>query len=187
LALDFRRVSFSFAPVWRKIMPAAPVNVVPIALFAIVAWRMFGRFRRNIGRQSLKPKRMISRIMIYAVLTLFLAAISLVLVARLTVFAGLIGGVLTGAGLGLYGLHLTRFETTPEGRFYTPNPYMGVGLSMLLVARLAYRLIVLSGTAGQSQTQPQLMQSPLTMFIFGLLAGYYMAYFTGVLIRSREK
>ena len=30
------------------------------------------------------------------------------------------------------------------------------------------------------------MHSPLTLFIYGLLAGYYMAYFTGVLARSHE-
>jgi len=166
-------------------MPGAPVNILPAVLIFIVGWRLYGRFRRNIGRQLLKPRRMIFRISIYAVLTMVLAAVSLVVIPRLSVFAGLLAGVVLGAALGLYGLHLTRFETTAEGRFYTPNPYMGAGLSMLLVARLAYRILTLSGAAAQSRTQPQLMQSPLTMFIFGLLAGYYMAYFTGVLVRSR--
>jgi hypothetical protein len=168
-------------------MPAAPVNIVPTILIFVVGWRLISRFRRNFGRQSLRPKRMIMRITIYALLTLFLAVVSLVLVPRLSVFLGLVGGLAPGAALGLYGLHLTRFEKTPEGRFYTPNPYMGVGLSMLLVARLLYRFLAVSGMAAPPQTQPQLMQSPLTYFIYGLLAGYYMAYFTGVLARSREK
>jgi hypothetical protein len=187
LALDFRRGSFSFAAVRKKFMPAAPVNVVPIAVLCLIGWRVYGRCRRSVGRQPLNPKRMILRIVIYALLTLILAVVSLVLVPRLTVFAGLLGGLAPGAALGLYGLHLTRFETTAEGRFYTPNPYMGVGVSMLLVARLAYRILVLSGTAAQPGTRPQVMQSPLTFFLFGLLAGYYMAYFNGVLAHSREK
>jgi hypothetical protein len=168
-------------------MPAAPVNIVPTVVLFLVGWRVVSRVRRNIGRQPLRPKRMILRIVIYAVVTLLLAVVSLVLVPRASVFAGLLGGVVLGAGLGLYGLHLTLFETTAEGRFYTPNPYMGVGLSMLLVARLAYRFIAISGVAQQPQMQPQLMQSALTYFIFGLLAGYYMAYFAGVLARSNEK
>jgi hypothetical protein len=168
-------------------MPAAPTNIVPIFIVCLLGWRMYGRFRRNVGRQPLNPRRMMLRLGVYAVLTLILAAVSLVLTSRLSVFAGLLGGLVPGAALGLYGLHLTRFETTPEGRFYTPNPYMGVGLSMLLAGRLAYRILVLSGATAQPGTQPQLMQSPLTFFIFGLLAGYYMAYFTGVLVRSREK
>ena len=168
-------------------MPVAPVNLVPTILIFVVGWRLYGRFRRNIGRQPLKPKRMIFRICIYAALTVFFAVASLVLVPHLSVFLGLLGGLAPGAALGLYGLHLTRFETTPEGRFYTPNPYMGVGLSMLLVARLFYRYLAFSSAAAQPPPPPQLMQSPLTLFVFGLLAGYYLAYFTGVLVRSREK
>lgn len=166
-------------------MPGAPVNVVPAIVVFLVGWRVYSRFRRNIGRQPVTRGRMLARILIYAVLTLVFAAISLLLASRLAVFGGLAAGLVLGAPLGLYGLYLTRFETTPQGRFYTPNPYMGVGLSMLLVVRLAYRLLIVSGAAGQARTQPQLMQSPLTMFIFGLLAGYYMAYFIGVLVRSQ--
>ncbi len=129
---------------------------------------------------------MMVRIGIYAVFSLFLGVFSLLTVGRLAVIGGLAGGLALGVPLGLYGLHLTRFETTPEGRFYTPNPYMGVGLSMLLAGRVAYRLLVFSSASGQGTAQPQLMHSPLTLFIYGLLAGYYMAYFTGVLARSHE-
>jgi hypothetical protein len=168
-------------------MQAAPFNIVPLAVVSLIGWRIITRIRRNIGRQPLNPKRMILRIVLYALLTLALAGISLMLVSRLDVFIGLLGGLLPGAALGLYGLHLTRFETTPQGRFYTPNPYMGAGVSMLLVVRLGYRLFALAGPGAQSRTQPQLMQSPLTMSLFGLLAGYYIAYFAGVLVRSREK
>ena len=62
---------------------------------------------------------------------------------------------------------------------------MGVGISMLFVARLAYRLTVLYGTSAEPST-PQLMRSPLTMFLFGLLAGYYITYFIGILMRNKE-
>jgi hypothetical protein len=168
-------------------MPGAPVNVIPTVLVLVVGWRLYGRFRRNIGRQPLQRRRMIFRISIYAVFTVGLGVVSFLLARRLSVFAGLLGGVALGVGLGLYGLHLTRCETTAEGFFYTPNPYMGLGLSLLLVGRLAYRLMVLTHTGVESPVTPQLMQSPLTLFIFGLLAGYYMAYFTGILRRSREK
>jgi hypothetical protein len=124
-------------------------------------------------------------ITIYTVLTLLLGFFSIVLTHGFSVLAGLLGGMAAGAPLGFYGLHLTRFETTDKGFFYTPNPYMGLGLSMLFVARLAYRIIVLSSASAQS-TAPEIMQSPLTMCIYGLLAGYYVVYFIGVLMRSRE-
>jgi hypothetical protein len=95
--------------------------------------------------------------------------------------------VVTGALLGLYGLHLTRFEKEGEAVFYTPNPYMGAALLILLAARLAYRFLVLTRPAKPSVMRPELMQSPLTMFLFGLLAGYYMTYYAGVLRRNRKQ
>jgi hypothetical protein len=164
-------------------MPVAP-NVVPTLLLIIVGWRMVIRFRRNVGRQPLNPKRMIFRICIYALITSLLAAAAMVPELRLPVLAGLAGGLVGGAALGFYGLHLTRCETTTEGRFYTPNPYMGVGLSVLLLGRLIYRCVEISN-ATQSGAVPHFEQSPLTLFFYGLLAGYYMTYFAGVLQRHR--
>lgn len=165
-------------------MPGQPVNYVPIAIICLFVWRIYSRVRRTIARQRVTPGRMIARIVIYAILTLLFAVVSILFFGELRGFASLIAGVAGGAGLALIGLQLTRFETTPEGRFYTPNPYMGVGLSVLLIGRILYRVMVVS-SAAQSHTQPQLMQSPLTYFFYGLLAGYYMAFFTGVLLRSR--
>jgi hypothetical protein len=167
-------------------MPGAPVNVLPVLVVAFVGWRMYGRLRRNVGRQLFKRRRLNYRICIYGALTLLLAGISLLAVHPLRLMAGLFGGLIAGAPLGLYGLRLTRFETDAEGRFYTPNPYMGVGLSLLLAGRLAYRLIVLSRQATQTHARPQAMQSPLTLFLFGLLAGYYIVYFSGILARHRD-
>ena len=138
--------------------------------------------RRNIGRQSLQPKRMITRIVIYACVTCLLLAFSLVY-PRLLV--GLGAGLALGVPLAFVGLKLTKFEATAAGRFYTPNPYIGSALTVLLAARLVYRLFVLS-TISQSPTQPPpLMQSSLTLCVFGIIAGYYMAYYIGVLMRSK--
>ena len=38
-----------------------------------------------------------------------------------------------GVPLGLIGLRLTSFETTPEGRFYTSHPYIGVTIAAVFV------------------------------------------------------
>lgn len=167
-------------------MPAAPANFVPILVVFVVGWRVLVRLRRNIGRQRLSPKRLKFRIALYAVVTICLVVFSASLASRVAILGGLLAGLLPGVALGIYGLSLTKFETTAEGRFYTPNPYMGIGLSMLMVGRLAYRYIVLYGAADRPAPAPQLMHSSLTLFIFGLLAGYYMAYFIGILSRSRD-
>jgi hypothetical protein len=175
---------FRELPAWpRNKMPINPNKFLPVVILAVVALRVYGRVRRNIGRQPLQPKRLKARIAIYAVVTLLLVAVSITISPRMLI--GLGSGLALGALLALAGLRLTRFETVAEGRFYTPNLYFGAGLSILLVARLGYRLMVLSDVSQDAPAPPGLMQSALTFCVVGLLAGYYMAYFTGVLARSR--
>jgi len=101
------------------------------------------------------------------------------------VAAGLAGGV----ALALFGLKLTRFETTPQGHFYTPHGGIGLALSTLLIGRLAYRFVVIwpSLQAAHSADEnpfASFQRSPLTSAMFALLIGYYVAYYAGVLIRS---
>ena len=88
--------------------------------------------------------------------------------------------------MGLLGLRLTKFETTNEGHFYTPNIYIGVTLSALFIGRMAYRFITNPGMmSGQSQSTP--FQSPLTLVILGLTVGYYLVYRIGVLVHNHDK
>jgi hypothetical protein len=160
-------------------------KIVPLLLAVFIAWRMYVRLRRNIGRQAMQPKRMLTRVIILAVVTVALTAFSLL---NLRVLAGLGFGFVLGLPLAWVGLKMTRFEATAEGRFYTPNSTIGIGLGILLVGRLVYRLMVIlpnMRNAAQHPQQPALMQSPLSLFVFGLLAGYYIAYYVGVLARNR--
>jgi len=157
-------------------------QIVPLIFVCLIAWRMYFRLRRNIGQQALQPKRMVARIVIFAVLTCGLAVFSF-LHPRLLIGLGV--GLALGLPLGLVGLKLTQFEVTPQGRFYTPNSSIGVGLTILLVGRLAYRIMVLMTISNNPPQSPALMQSALSFCVFGLLAGYYMTYYIGVLMRSR--
>ena len=168
-------------------MTGTPVNIVPVLIIAFAGWRVAARIRRSIGRQVVTTWRMVVRVGIYAVITLFLAGSLLLLGGSMAALGALFGGLVGGALLGLFGLHLTRFETTPEGRFYTPNPYIGAGVVTLLVARLAYRYLSHSGAATVAQIDPRLAFTPLTMLSFGLLAGYYIAYFIGVFLKTRTE
>jgi hypothetical protein len=159
----------------------APPNLVPLVFLGLIGWRIYRRVRRSIGRQPVRRKRLIAGIVIYSVLCVLLA---LVAMGHPKVLAGLGGGLLVGVPLGLLALRFTRFETTPEGRFYTSHPYIGITIAAVLVVRMFYRLTTLFGNPSQLQRQPVLMQSPLTLSLFGLLAGYYIAYNSGVLVRS---
>ncbi|HET9470959.1 MAG TPA: hypothetical protein VFO24_07615, partial [Usitatibacter sp.] len=79
---------------------------------------------------------------------------------------------------------LTRFERTAEGFFYTPSAHIGIALSALLAVRIAWRLFEV-GAGAAAAGGPDFARSPLTLAVFGTLAGYYAAYAVG-LIRWRR-
>ncbi|MEG2942039.1 MAG: DUF1453 domain-containing protein [Thermomonas sp.] len=155
-------------------------------LAPVVLLVLYRRLRRHIGRQPLRAWRIGLRLagVCIAALALLLIGVAGALggsMAGLGVLAGLAGGGL----LGSYGLRLTRFETTPEGRFYTPNPWLGVGLSALMLGRLAYRFVVVRDvsqavTLTDSTALGILHRSPLTLAIAGLLVGYFLRYSLGL-------
>jgi hypothetical protein len=79
-------------------------------------------------------------------------------------------------------LRVTRFENTPQGLFYTPSAHVGIALSLVFVGRILYRLYQLYGNPGDSAQPPAAYATtPLTLLIFGALAGYYVTYAIGLL------
>ena len=98
-------------------------------------------------------------------------------------------GLACGAALGYLGLRHTRFEVTPEGRFYTPHTYIGLAVTLLFLGRLAYRAVSLSngtnGMPGGDSTLAAASQGPLTLGVFAVLLGYYLVFYSGVLLWSR--
>lgn len=159
------------------------MTTAPVILFGgLMVWGIIRRVRRNIGRQPLHPRRAITSIVILSLVTVLVASLSL---QNTSLLLGFGGGLLLGALLGLVGLRLTRFETTAEGHFYTPNIHIGIALSVLFVGRMAYRFIVLGGA--DAQNHAPVFQSPLTLVILGLNVGYYLVYQTGILIHNHDK
>ncbi len=161
------------------------------AVFAVlvVAALYYRRMRRLFGRQRVQPTRMKFRI----VFLLFVGALLLLRgmahadSAAVAMAAGLAGGV----ALALLGLKLTRFETTAQGRFYTPHGGIGLALSALLIGRLVYRFVVLwpqlqAAQGAGADPLSGFEHSPLTLALFALLIGYYVAYYAGILMRSTD-
>jgi len=167
-------------------LPAA--NVLPfLVIVPLIVWRMYSRVRRNIGRQPLSKIRPYITIGLFPLLVVLLgwgAAMRPGLATAL--LAALGGGIVGGVVLGYYGLRHTRFEVTPQGLFYTPNAHIGIALSLLFVGRVVYRMVVLYSQNPYAQQSPQdFSASPLTLGIFGLLAGYYVTYAIGLIRWAR--
>lgn len=173
-------------------MPAHLTNY--LIMLPLLAWIIWRRISRSFGRQPIQRKRMIFRVVVFSIIG---AALALSGFHRLELAEGLFGGVMIGGAIGLVGLRLTRFEIDPvKGDCYIPNAWIGALLSVLLLGRLAWRLMVIwpqfqhgsmaaqaVGSGGQSIGYAS---SPLTMLVIGLLVGYYIAYYSGVLIHHRR-
>ena len=56
-------------------MSSAPI--APVLIGGLVAWGIYRRVRRNIGRQKLRPRRITVSIVILSVVTVLLSILSL--------------------------------------------------------------------------------------------------------------
>ena len=165
-----------------------PKIITPILVAALVVFGIVRRLRRTFGRQPVQPGRIWFRI---GVLTLAGGLVAATSVTRGTeMLEALVGGLACGTALAYVGLRHTRFEATPEGRFYTPHTYIGLAVTLLFLGRLLYRFLYLSnGANGIFGADPNAaaayQRSPLTVGIFAVLVGYYVLFYAGVLLRTR--
>ena len=172
---------------------AAPMNPQLIGMLVsvpLMAWGIYRRVRSSFGRQPIRSKRMVVRIVILSVLVVGFGLSGLYNPALLE---GLLAGLGLGAAVGYVGLRLTRFETTAEGDRYIPNTWIGAAVTALLLGRVAYRFVVAgslaagdAATTAAAQQHPQIGNSPLTLLVLGLTFGYYICYYAGLLVHHRR-
>lgn len=168
----------------------APHFTLPLAMIPVVAFAVWRRVRTQFGPQPIRRNRMTARIVILAVIGSLIASFA---IRDVRLMEGLVGGVIAGAALGLLGLRLSRFELDPvKGDCYVPNPYIGSFITVLLLGRLVWRFAMLSPQlrdptgATPPIHGPDIGQSPLTLAMFGLLVGYYICYYSGLLIHHQR-
>ncbi|MFT3906568.1 MAG: DUF1453 family protein [Steroidobacteraceae bacterium] len=156
-----------------------PTTVTYLIAAPLIVWRMVVRVRRMIGRQHYSRVRPWITLSVFPLLLLWLAYVARTHAQALEALgAGLVLGVI----MGILGLRHTRFEATPQGLYYTPNAHLGIALSAIFAARVLYRMIQLGGvTPGAAEPGSLYSGSPLTLAVFGLLAGYYVTYAIGLL------
>ena len=166
-------------------MPAiSPSTVVLALLVPLLAWHVYRRFRRMVGQQRLSKVRPWIQLVLFPVLVVLFGLSALAHPERLLWLAA---GLAAGALLGVFGLSKTVFQPTPEGLFYTPSVHLGIVLSSLFALRIAYRLVQKYFLEPQmSKDFSDFARSPMTLAVFGLLAGYYIAYAIG-LARWRQR
>jgi hypothetical protein len=147
---------------------------------AIVAFGVYRRVRRNIGRQPLTAARQYVRMTVFSVLCIVLASLQPLHAAGV---ASIASGLILGAAIGWFALRHTQFEATPQGCYYTPHLYIGVAVTALFIGRLLYRMVLVYDAASQAGAgMPRTPNgNPLTLGILFLTASYYIVYCTGLL------
>jgi hypothetical protein len=164
--------------------PQALSIAISLPLIVLMYYR---RFRRSFGRQPVQPGRMITRVVSLSVIGGALLVLSLM---DQRMLAGEVAGLVAGAALGFWGLKLTRFERQGDGVHYIPHSWFGIGIMVLLLGRLAYRYMVMLPAMHVAQAgaqQSPYPRSPLTLALFGLLVGYYVCYYIGVLRAAKKQ
>jgi hypothetical protein len=169
----------------------------PVTGFLIVALLLFAvyrRIRRNVGRQPLRPTRLLVRLMLLGVAGVGLLSSGLHDDA-LVVSSAL--GIAVGITLAIYALRHTRIETADDNLFYIGHPLIGLGISVLLVGRVVYRMGLIYPAIRQSGMPhseglggpgalAQSLSNPATIGIAGLTIAYYLVYYAGLVAKGRK-
>ncbi len=159
-------------------MPAALAPAVPYLAVAAIGWAYYRRIRRSFGRQRWQPRRTGARLALVAVA---LAGLAMAAAFLPHVGIGVATGAVVGAALGVLALRHTHAEWVDGQGWYTPNPWIGGALTILLLGRLAWRYThgVFSGAAAQTVQQA----SPLTLGIAATLVVYSLVQGIGLFLR----
>ena len=92
-------------------------------------------------------------------------------------------GLVLGGGLGALALRHTHVEAADGAHWYTPNPWIGGALSLLLVGRLAWRYGHGAFSSGAAQAAQN--ANPLTLGIAATLVAFYLVNGAGLAWRVR--
>lgn len=160
----------------------APTTLSPLLLTAAVGFAYVRRIRRSFGRQPYHPKRTYARVVLLALASAFLMVAAMMLPVA-NVALAITAGFVVGGTLSAFAVRHMRVDVADGACWYTPNPWIGGVLSLLLVARLAWRFGngALSGGASQAAQNA----SPLTLGLAAILVAFYLVNGAGLAWRMR--
>lgn len=163
-------------------MPAALPVYMPWLMTAGFGWLYYRRIRRHFGRQPWQPRRTRVRIVLLALVSVMLGLAAAYVPHVAT---GMVAGALAGLALGVFALRHTRIDVRDGKPGYTPNPWIGGALSLLLVGRLAWRWY--GGAFSQGAAYTTGNASPLTMSLAAALVVYSLVQAVGLTLRMRAQ
>ena len=166
------------------------VVLLPLVLIALMPLILVQRYRAGAARRMARPWMATLNVALMAFSAFcFLAGAVVTAVWVPNAFTGAAAGVAVGAGLGLVGLMLTRWEATAATLHYTPNRWLGLLVTFVVSARVLYGLwrswtVAAAGVSGTPMVLA--FGIPESLAAGGTVIGYYVAYGLGVRRRIRK-
>ena len=183
-------------------MHPASSQIVPFLFAALVVWSIYRRLRRSFGKQRLRPVQMGIRIGLFLLIGGLLLPSVMHSSVYLASLESLLGGLLAGVALAVWGASRTRYLREQGQLFYVPHTYTGLAVSLLFLGRLVYRFVQVyslqsaaqggaaaataAGSPNPGFAATSMVSTPLTLGLFYVLVGYYVCYFSVVLWKSKH-
>jgi len=160
------------------------VLVLPLVMIALMPLILIQRYRIGTARRMARPWMVTFNVVLMGFSAIcFLASAGVTTVWVPGAFTGAAAGVTLGAGLGLVGLMLTRWESTAATLHYTPNRWLVLVVTFVVSARVLYGLwrswrFAEAGVYGTPMVVA--FGIPESLAAGGMVIGYYLAYWLGV-------
>jgi voltage-gated potassium channel Kch len=170
---------------------------VPIIFFALLLFVLLAfagvvllslalRYRAGTARRQ--GRRWVASMNVW--MTIFSAALFLCFTFLISFWLGptlqfALAGMAVGGFFGLLGLILTRWESHPEGLFYTPSRWLVLLIMLAIAARLVYGWwhTMHRGAPDGQHWFLSASGTQLSIAVAAGLIGYYLVYAIGVRIR----
>jgi hypothetical protein len=173
---------------------------VPIILFGLLLFVLlaFGglvllslALRYRAGTSRRQGRRWVATMNVW--MTSFSAAFFLFFAFLISFWLGpslrfALAGMGVGGCLGLVGLAVTRWESEPQGLFYTPSRWLALLVTVAIGARLAYGWwhATHPGNLAEQHWLLSASGTQVSIAVAAGLIGYYLVYAIGVRIRDRR-
>ena len=173
-------------------------SAVPIILIALLLFVLFAlagvillslalRYRAGTARRQARVWLASMNVWMTSFSAVFFLSFTLLLSFWVgSAFRFALIGIAVGGLLGLLGLALTRWESHPEGLFYTPSRWLALIVVFAIAARVLYGWWRATHTGSSPGDQQWLITASGTQFSLAVAAGligYYLIYSVGVRLR----
>ncbi len=160
------------------------ILVLPLAMVVLMPLTLIQRYRVGTSRRVARGwVATLNIVMLLLSAALFVASAAVASIWVTNALSYTLAGLGAGCLLGLAGLALSRWETSPQGMHYTPNRWLVLLVTLVVTARVAYGFwrswqawqsgigatswLVASGAAG-------------SLAAGAIVLGYYLTYWAGV-------